>query len=88
MVDDISYLEKSGRIGKAGAVIGNFLKLKPIFSIEGGETSVKGRPMGSGNAFDRMIELMAEVIPFGSDIKLGMAVPENQRVDRCTRDRR
>jgi DegV family protein with EDD domain len=73
MVDDISYLEKSGRIGKAGAVIGNFLKLKPIFSIEGGETSSKGFPMGGGNAVDKMIELMGEAVPFGNSIKLGMA---------------
>ncbi|PIE35777.1 hypothetical protein CSA56_02815 [candidate division KSB3 bacterium] len=73
MVDDMSYLEKSGRIGKAGAMIGNLLRVKPIFSIEGGETSVKGRPMGSGTAFDKMIELMGEEIPYGSDIKLGIA---------------
>jgi DegV family protein with EDD domain len=73
MVDDVSYLEKSGRIGKAGAVIGNFLRMKPIFSIEGGETSVKGRPMGSGSAFDKMIDLMGETIDYGSDIKLGIA---------------
>lgn len=73
MVDDISYLEKSGRIGKAVSVVGGFFKLKPIFSIEGGETSSKGFPMGGGNAVDKMIELMGEVIPFGSSIKLGMA---------------
>jgi len=73
MVDDISYLEKSGRAGKAVAVIGGFLKLKPIFSIEGGETSSKGFPMGGGNAIDKMIELMGEAIPFGSSIKLGLA---------------
>jgi DegV family protein with EDD domain len=35
MVDDISYLEKSGRIGKAVSTIGSFLKMKPILSIEG-----------------------------------------------------
>ena len=73
MVDDMSYLEKSGRIGRAGAMIGNLLRVKPIFSIEGGETSVKGRPMGAGSAFDKMIELMGEEIPYGSDIKLGIA---------------
>jgi DegV family protein with EDD domain len=73
MVDDVNYLEKSGRIGKASAVIGGFLNLKPIFSIEGGETSVKGRPMGKGGAYDRMIELMGEEVPFGSSIKLGIA---------------
>ncbi len=73
MVDDFSYLEKSGRVGKAGAAIGNFLKIKPIFSIEGGETSVKGFPMGSGGAFDKMLDLMNEAIPFGSNIKVGIA---------------
>ncbi|PID56667.1 hypothetical protein CSB45_10565 [candidate division KSB3 bacterium] len=73
MVDDMSYLEKSGRIGKAGAMIGNLLRVKPIFTIEGGETNVKGRPMGAGGAFDKMIELMGEVLPYGSSIKLGIA---------------
>ncbi len=73
MVDDMSYLEKSGRVGKAGAMLGNLLRVKPIFSIEGGETSVKGKPMGSGGAFDKMIELMGEAIPYGSDIRLGLA---------------
>jgi DegV family protein with EDD domain len=73
MVDDMSYLEKSGRTGKAKAMIGSLLKLKPIFSIEGGETSVKGTPRGAASAFDRMIELMGEEIPFGSSIKVGIA---------------
>lgn len=73
MVDDIAYLEKSGRTGRAQAIIGSFLKLKPIFSIEGGETSVKGRPMGAGGAYDLMIELMEKALPYGTSIKLGIA---------------
>ena len=73
MVDDISYLEKSGRAGRAQAIIGSLFNVKPIFSIEGGETSVKGRPMGGGNALDTMIKLMDEAIPFGGTIKLGVA---------------
>lgn len=72
MVDDMSYLEKSGRTGKAKAMIGSLLNLKPIFSIEGGETSVKGSPRGTA-AYDKMIELMGEAIPVGSTIKLGIA---------------
>jgi DegV family protein with EDD domain len=73
MVDDISYLEKSGRIGKAVSTIGGFLKLKPILSIEGGETSAKGFPMGSESAYDKIIKVMGEAIPFGSSIKVGIA---------------
>lgn len=72
MVDDISYLEKSGRTGRASAIIGGLLNLKPIFSIEGGETSVKGKPMG-GNAIDTLIKLMGEAVPYDSTIKLGIA---------------
>ncbi len=73
MVDDMDYLEKSGRTGKAQAMLGSLLRLKPIFSIEGGETSVKGTPRGAAGAFDKMIELMGEEIPFGSSIKVGIA---------------
>ena len=73
MVDDISYLEKSGRIGKAVSTIGGFLRLKPILSIEGGETGVKGMPMGSENAYEKVIKVMGEAIPFGSTIKVGIA---------------
>lgn len=73
MVDDISYLEKSGRIGKAVSTIGGFLRVKPILSIEGGETSAKGFPMGSESAYDKIIKVMGEAIPFGSNIKVGIA---------------
>lgn len=73
MVDDISYLEKSGRIGKAVSAIGGFLKIKPILSIEGGETGMKGMPMGSESAYDKVIKVMGEAIPFGSTLKVGIA---------------
>lgn len=71
MVDDISYLEKSGRIGKAVSSVGSFLKVKPILSIEGGETSIKGVPFSSESGYDKMVKLMGEAIPYNSRIKLG-----------------
>lgn len=73
MVDDISYLEKSGRIGKAISTLGGFLRVKPILTIEGGETGVKGFPMGSESGYDKLIKVMGETIPFNSDIKVGIA---------------
>ncbi len=73
MVDDMTYLEKSGRIGGAKAMIGSLLNIKPIFTIEGGETNIKGSPRGTGVAFDKMIELMGDAIPYGSNIKVGLA---------------
>jgi DegV family protein with EDD domain len=73
MVDDMSYLEKSGRMGRAKAMLGSFLNLKPILSIEGGETGVKATPRGGSGAFDKMIDLMKDVMSPGSTIKIGIA---------------
>ncbi|MDY0091532.1 MAG: DegV family protein [Candidatus Vecturithrix sp.] len=73
MVDDMSYLEKSGRMGKARAMLGSFLNLKPILSIEGGETGVKATPRGGTGAYDKMIDLMKDVVSPGNTIKVGIA---------------
>lgn len=73
MVDDMSYLEKSGRMGRAKAMLGSILNLKPILSIEGGETGVKATPRGGAGAYDKMVELMQGVITPGSAIKVGVA---------------
>lgn len=36
-VDDLMYLQKNGRIGKASALIGSMLNIKPILQIDEGE---------------------------------------------------
>ena len=38
-------------------MLGSFLNLKPILSIEGGETGVKATPRGGAGAFEKMVEL-------------------------------
>ena len=35
--DDLSYLQKGGRIGKAKALVGNLLKMKPVIKVDEGE---------------------------------------------------
>lgn len=37
LLDTLEYLEKGGRLGKAQAMIGNLLKLKPLLKLENGE---------------------------------------------------
>ncbi len=51
VVNDISYLEKGGRIGRASSVIGGFLKVKPILKLDNGEISVQGKTFGEAGAF-------------------------------------
>lgn len=36
----LEYLKKGGRIGSASALIGNFLKIIPILTVENGETTI------------------------------------------------
>lgn len=54
VVNDISYLEKGGRIGRASSVIGGFLKVKPILKLENGEISVQGKVFGESGALGYM----------------------------------
>lgn len=59
LVDTLEYLHKGGRIGRAAAVFGSLLNVKPILSIdeEGVVTSVD-KVRGSKRAMNRIIELL------------------------------
>lgn len=61
LVDTLEYLHKGGRIGKASAVFGTLLNIKPILSIdpEGYVYSVD-KVRGTKRAMARIIELLKE----------------------------
>lgn len=50
VVNELEYLEKGGRIGRASSVIGGFLKVKPIIKMEDGELAVQGKALGESGA--------------------------------------
>jgi len=59
-VESLDYLEREGRIGKAQALLGNMLNIKPILIIEDGDIipleKVRTRP----RAIDKLYEFVAE----------------------------
>ncbi|QAY65536.1 DegV family protein [Paenibacillus protaetiae] len=59
LVDTLEYLQKGGRIGRASAIIGTLLNIKPILSIDkdGFVTSVD-KVRGTKKAMNRIIELL------------------------------
>jgi DegV family protein with EDD domain len=59
-VDTLEYLARGGRIGKARAVLGNFLGLKPILGVKDGEIVAVDRVRGGRAAHPRLIELFRE----------------------------
>lgn len=59
LVDTLEYLRKGGRIGKASAVLGSLLNIKPILSIDPeGEVAAVDRIRGQKKAMARLVELL------------------------------
>ncbi len=54
-VASLEFLQKNGRIGGAGALIGSLLNIKPILKIENGRVDAAGRVRGAKKALKEMI---------------------------------
>jgi DegV family protein with EDD domain len=58
VVDTLTYLERGGRIGKARALLGSLLNVKPILQLKDGEVVPVGRARGRAQALNRLVELL------------------------------
>ncbi|RUS46475.1 DegV family protein [Cohnella sp. AR92] len=59
LVDTLEYLHKGGRIGRASALFGSLLNIKPILTIdEEGYVNALDKARGQKRAFARIIELL------------------------------
>ncbi len=58
--DTLEYLQKGGRIGRAQALLGSLLQIRPILTIEHGEVGARDRARTRSRALARVLELMAE----------------------------
>ncbi|MFD2116902.1 DegV family protein [Paenibacillus yanchengensis] len=78
LVDTLEYLQKGGRIGKAAALFGSLLNIKPILTLdESGQVMPKEKVRGSKKAMARIVELLKE--EFGSDsVHLILAFTKNK----------
>ncbi|MBE6007995.1 MAG: DegV family protein [Lachnospiraceae bacterium] len=55
-VEDLKYLQMGGRIGKAKALAGSVLNLKPMLEFKEGEVHSAGLARGKKKSFDKIIE--------------------------------
>jgi DegV family protein with EDD domain len=60
VVDTLDYLARGGRIGKARALMGKVLGVKPILGVADGEVVAVDRVRGGRAAHPRLIELFAQ----------------------------
>jgi len=70
-VDSLTYLQKGGRIGKANALLGSLLSVKPIIAVRDGELIPCGKIRGRAKAEAEVLRL------FDRDVK------ENKDKYRC-----
>jgi fatty acid kinase fatty acid binding subunit len=72
-VDTLEYLAKGGRIGKAAAMAGTLLNIKPILGIEDGEVVPLKRVRGAHKAFLEFVEAFEQGSIDRPSLRVGIA---------------
>jgi DegV family protein with EDD domain len=81
-VNTLEYLAKGGRIGRAAALAGNLLNVKPILTITDGEVVPLKRVRGNAKAFAEFESMFQETSVDSPRLKVGIAhaaAPERLR---------
>jgi DegV family protein with EDD domain len=84
-VSTLEYLAKGGRIGRAAALAGNLLNVKPILTIRDGEVVPLKRVRGNQKAFAEFRELFVSTTTDSPGLKVGIAhaaAPERMKALR------
>ncbi|MGK5507453.1 DegV family protein [Brevibacillus formosus] len=72
IVDTLEFLQKGGRIGKASAVIGSLLNIKPILTLDpAGYVSAFDKVRGTKKALNRVFEALQEYAQ-GEPVKIAV----------------
>ena len=79
-VDTLEFLHRGGRIGGAQRFIGSALNLKPILTLREGKVEGIERIRTKSKAHDRLLELVAEKVQSGQNIRLA-TIHANARED-------
>src|SRR3979409_1049208 len=83
LVETLAFLQRGGRIGRAAALAGTFLSVKPILSVNNGEVAPVERVRTMNGALRRLVEL---VVGLGPLERLGV-VDAEAAMERAEGDR-
>lgn len=72
LLDTLKYLQLGGRIGKAKALVGSLLNVKPVLTLKDGEVMPAGQVRSRSKGLDRLFEFAKS----GKNIQ-GMAIAYN-----------
>lgn len=62
VVDTLEYLQKNGRIGRASALLGSLLNIKPILTLADGVVTPVEKVRGKGKALGTIFELLRQKV--------------------------
>jgi DegV family protein with EDD domain len=72
-VNTLEYLKKGGRIGRAAALAGNLLNVKPILTIRDGEVVPLKKVRGNHKAFAEFRQIFVDSTTDAPTLKVGIA---------------
>ena len=72
LVDTLEYLQKGGRIGKASALIGSFLNIKPILRLEDGAVVPLDKVRTHTKAANKMLAIIKDEVG-DNRVRMGIA---------------
>ena len=73
VVDTLEYLARGGRIGKARALLGGLLGIKPILGLVGGEVAPVDKVRGGKAAHPRLVQLFKERVDAAAPVVVAVA---------------
>lgn len=79
-VDSLEYLHRGGRIGKAQAFLGTFMKIKPLLKLVEGEVQPVEKIRTSERLVNRFVELVENEARESSRLQLSVAESDNSDV--------
>ena len=79
LLETLKYLQKGGRIGRAQALIGSALKIKPMIIVRDGEVHPLGRARTLPKALSNLKEAVREFAPIESLAVSHSTTPEVAR---------
>ncbi len=71
-VDTLDYLVRNGRIGRAQALLGTILAIKPVLHFEDGLVAPYQKVRGDKKVIPRMIDIMKELVGAGGFTRVGI----------------
>jgi len=86
-VDSLEHLRRGGRIGKAQALLGTLMKIKPLLKLAEGEVQPVEKIRTSERLMNRFVELVENAARGVSGLRLAVAESDNSEVMTCLLER-